>query len=186
MRDKFRDWNIYHKSIVVLLSAMVFGVIVRAVIVIDTAFEVADERIINASADKVWSLVSTDSNRDKWQGEIVGLAKLTGPTIEQGATRLIFWRRGLRRWQSVERTRDILPGRVLNLFQTSDQDTRWVAVTLEVISACQTKLSISEIIEPSAYEDRFWFFKQRTVHENRLAASFDAMERWAAIDDPTC
>jgi len=186
MRDKFRDWNIYHKSVVILLSAMVFGVIVRAVLVIDTAFEVADERIINASADRVWSLVSIDSNRDKWQGEMVALAKLTGTTVEQGSTRLVFWRRELKRWQSVERTRNILPGRILNLIQTSDQDTRWVAITLEVISTCQTKLSIVEIIEPSAYKDRFWFFSQRTIHENRLTASFNAMERWAAIDDPNC
>ncbi len=186
MRDSFRDWNLYHKSIVVLLSAMVFGVIVRAVIVFDTAFEVVGERVVNASAETVWTLVSNDKNRDKWQAEIVDLVELTGPTNERGATRLVFWKRGAKRWQAVERTRDLLPGRQLSLLQNSDQDTRWITISLEVIEPCKTKLIINEIIEPSAYEDRFWFFNQRTLHQSRLSASFDAMDRWAAVAEPKC
>lgn len=186
MRDQFRDWNLYHKSIVVLLAAMVFGVIVRAIVVYDTAFEVSDERLINASAEAVWSLVSDDENRDKWQAEMMDLAELTGHTAEVGSTRLVFWQRELKRWQAVERTQNILPGRVLNVIQTSDQDTRWVSITLDVVAPCQTQLTIKEIIEPSAYKDRFWFFSEREDHEKRLLASLDAMERWAKTDGPDC
>ena len=186
MRDSFRDWNLYHKAIVVLISAMAFGIIVRAVVVFDTAFEITGERTVNASAETVWQLISHDKSRDKWQAEIVDLVELTGPTNERGATRLVFWRRGTKRWQAVERTGDLLPGRLLSLIQNSDQDTRWITISIEVLGKCQTKLSIKEIIEPSAYKDRFWFFNQRTFHENRLAASFDAMDRWAATTDPNC
>lgn len=186
MRDNFRDWNLYHKSIVVLLAAMIFGVIVRAVVVYDTAFEVANERIINASADTVWALVSDDESRDKWQAELIDMVELTGPTSEAGSTRLIFWKQGLTRWQAVERTQNLLTGRVLKLLQTSDQDTRWVSITLDVVGSCQTMLSIEEIIEPSAYKDRFWFFSQRDDHEKRLVASLDAMERWAKADGAGC
>lgn len=186
MRDSFREWNLYHKSIVVLISAMVFGVIVRAVIVFDTAFEVSGERTINASAETVWALLSNDENRDKWQAEIIDLVELTGPTTERGATRLVFWKHGAKRWQSVERTRDLVIGRQISLLQNSDLDTRWVTISLDVISPCKTKLNITEIIEPGAYEDRFWFFNQRTLHESRLSASFDAMERWATATEPNC
>lgn len=186
MRDQFRDWNLYHKSIVILLAAMAFGVIVRAVLVFDTAFEVTDERMINARAETVWALISTDKSRDKWQAELMDLVELTGPTNQTGSTRLVFWKRDLNRWQSVERTQNILPGRVLNLIQTSDQDTRWVSIALKVAGPCQTYLTIEEIIAPSAYKDRFWFFSQRAEHEERLLASLDAMERWATVDDPNC
>jgi len=186
MRDQFRDWNLYHKSIVVLIAAMVFGVIVRAIVVYDTAFEVTGERVITASAGAVWTMMSDDENRDKWQAEMHDLVELTGQTNEIGTTRLVFWKRELKRWQSVERTQNLIPGRVLQFTQTSDQDTRWVSLSLEVIGTCQTRLTIEEIIEPSAYKDRFWFFSERDAHEKRLAASFDAMERWATVDDPDC
>lgn len=186
MRDKFRDWNLYHKSIVILLAAMAFGVIVRAIVVYDTAFEIVDQRIINASADTVWTLVSDDESRDKWQAELIDMVELTGPTNEPSSTRLIFWKQDLKRWQAVERTQNLLTGRVLKLLQTSDQDTRWVSFTLDVIGPCQTMLNIEEIIEPSAYKDRFWFFGQRTNHEKRLSASLDAMERWATAEDTKC
>lgn len=186
MKDRFRDWNIYHKCVAAFVAAMAFGVVLRAVLVIDTAFEVNDRRVFAASAETIWALMSTDEERDKWQAEMIDLVELTGPTTEAGATRLLFWKRGLRRWQSVERTRDMLTGRVLGMVQSSDNDTRWVTMTLDVLDTCQTELVIEEIIEPANYLDRFWFFSQRTIHENRLASSLDAMERWVSIEDPVC
>lgn len=186
MKDRFRDWNLYHKCVSAVVAAMAFGVALRAILVIDTAFEVTDERIISAGADTVWSLVATDDSRDKWQAEMMDLVELTGPTDEAGATRLLFWKRGAKRWQSVERTRDTLEGRVLGVVQSSDNDTRWVTLTLSVVTPCQTRLTIEEIIEPAVYLDRFWFFSERTLHENRLRSSLDAMERWAAVEDSAC
>lgn len=186
MRDRFSDWNLYHKAVLAFVSALAFGVFVRALLVIDTAFEVREERVIAASAGTVWAWLSSDTDRDKWQAELIDLVELTGPTVEPGATRLVFWKRGLRRWQAVERTRDMLMGRVLGLYQTSDQDTRWVTMTLDVIDACHTGLTIEEIIEPAEYLDRFWFFNQRTIHDARLTASLDALERWTAISDTAC
>ncbi len=186
MKDRFRDWNIYHKCVAAFVAAIAFGVVLRAVLVIDTAFEVSDRRVIAASAETIWSLMSTDEERDKWQAEMIDLVELTGPTTEAGATRLLFWQRGLRRWQSVERTRDMLSGRVLGMIQSSDIDTRWVTMTLDVLDTCRTELMIEEIIEPADYLDRFWFFSQRAIHENRLASSLDAMERWVSIEDTVC
>ncbi len=186
MKDRFRDWNLYHKSVAALVAALGVGVVLRAILVIDTAFQVEGERIVNAGADTIWALMATDAERDKWQAEMVDLVELTGPTDEASATRLLFWKRGLKRWQAVERTRSALPGRQLELEQSADKDTRWVTMNLEVIGPCQTKVSIVEIIEPEAYLDRFWFFNERTLHENRLNASFDAMERWASAAEPAC
>lgn len=178
MKDRFSEWNLYHKSVAALVTAMGFGVLLRAILVIDTAFEVESERVIDASADAVWTLMATDTERDKWQAEMVDLVELTGPTNETGATRLLFWKRGLKRWQAVERTRGVLEGRVLEFEQSADRDTRWVTMTLEAVDVCKTRLSIVEIIEPAEYLDRFWFFSERTLHEERLNASFDAMQRW--------
>lgn len=186
MRDRFSDWNLYHKTIIAILAAMIFGVILRGILVYDTAFEIADQRIIPAPSTTVWAWLSADENRDKWQAELMDMVELTGPTAQPAATRLMFWKRGLKRWQSVERTRDVLVGRVLGLYQTSDSDTRWVTMTLEVVSPCETRLKIEEIIEPTAYADRFWFFNQRAIHEKRLTASFDALDRWTALEQTGC
>ena len=186
MKDRFSDWNLYHKSVAAIVAAMGFGVVLRAILVIDTAFQVEAERVIDASANSVWALMATDRERDKWQAEMVDLVELTGPTDEAGATRLLFWKRGLKRWQAVERTRNVLEGRILEFEQSADKDTRWVTMTLEVLEPCKTRLSIIEIIEPAVYLDRFWFFNERTLHEKRLNASFDAVERWTAVSDPNC
>lgn len=186
MKDRFGDWNLYHKSVAALVAAFAFGMVLRGILVIDTAFEVSDSREIHASADVVWAFLSRDDQRDRWQAEMVDLVELTGPTAEPGATRLIFWKRGLKRWQAVERTRDSLEGRVLSFEQSADRDTRWVTMTLSVVDACTTRLDIEEIIEPTKYLDRYWFFSMRGQHEDRLNASFDAMERWASAEDPAC
>ena len=186
MKDRFGDWNLYHKSVAALVAAFAFGVILRGILVIDTAFELEASREINASAEAVWNQMSRDENRDRWQAEMVDVVELTGPTAETGATRLIFWKWGLKRWQAVERTRDSLPGRLLSLEQSADRDTRWVTMSLTVIDDCTTRLDIAEIIEPTEYLDRFWFFSARGRHEARLDASFDAMERWATKEDPSC
>ncbi len=186
MKDRFSDWSLYHKAVAAFVAALAFGVILRALLVIDTAFEVSADQTLTASADTVWHLMSSDDERDKWQAELMDLVELTGPTAEAGATRLLFWKRGARRWQSVERTRDVLTGRVLGFLQSSDEDTRWVTLSLDVTGDCQTTLQIEEIIKPAGYLDRFWFFNQRTNHENRLAASLDAIERWATIQDTNC
>ncbi len=186
MRDRFSDWSLYHKLVLAFVAALGVGIVIRAILVIDTAFEVTYQRDVNASAETVWSWVSGDTNRDKWQAELMDLVELTGPSTEPGATRLVFWKRGLRRWQAVERTRDIIPGRVLSLYQSSDQDTRWVSISLQVIDTCTTTVTIEEIIEPSEYLKRFWFFNQRPLHNQRMAASLDALERWTSREDTSC
>lgn len=186
MKDRFRDWNLYHKSIVTVLVAMAFGIVLRALLVIDTAFEVVGEMEVPADAETVWHWVTSDEDRDKWQAELVDLVQLTGPTLESGATRLVFWQRGSRRWQAVERTGSVLPGRVVSLTQESDEDNRWITVTLDDVGDCRTMLRIEEIIVPVAYADRFWFFNHRSAHEKRLNSSFDALARWMATAAPEC
>lgn len=186
MRDHFRDWNLYHKSIVAGLAAVVFGILLHAVLVYDTAFEINDERMINADAETVWAWISDDKNRSRWQAELHDLVPLTGETAETDTTRLVFWQRGLRRWQSTERTTNIITGRILNLLQQSDTDKRWITLSLELVSRCQTRLIVTEIIEPNAYKDRFWFFNERALHEARLEASFEAMNRWMRSAAPDC
>lgn len=178
MRDRFGDWNLYHKLVAALATSMVVGVMIRALLVIDTAFEVSSSQVIAADAESIWRYVITDSLRDDWQGEMVDVVELTDPTEIVNSTRLLFWKRGTKRWQSVERTRAIVPGRSIALYQESDKDKRWVDISITVLGDCETRLAITEIIEPRAYQDRFWFFGERELHEKRLAASFEAMKNW--------
>lgn len=178
MRDKFRDWNLYHKSIVILLAAIGFGLFVRAIIVFDTAFEVKGSAIIHADAATTWLWITDDKNRTRWQAEMVGLVRLTGNTSELDSTRLAFWQRGKDRWQSTERTTGLIPERALSLIQQADIDKRWLNLSLEVIAPCQTRLTIDEIIEPTSYSDRFWFFKNRNIHDTRLETSFKSLNEW--------
>lgn len=180
MRERFGDWNLYHKFVAALAVSIVAGVILRAILVIDTAFEVTSSRIIRADAETIWDYVVTDDLRDNWQGELVDLVELNGMTDEKDSSRLLFWKRDLKRWQSVERTRAVVRGRSVSLYQESDRDKRWVDISLTVISDCETRLTISEIIVPERYQDRFWFFGERNLHEARHIASLASMEHWAA------
>lgn len=168
------------------MAAIGFGIILRAILVFDTAFEVKGSAVINADAGTVWTWMTDDKNRSRWQTEIIDFVRLTGQTQDVGATRLVFWKRDLKRWQATERTLGAVPGRALNLMQQSDIDKRWLTLSLEVISDCQTRLSIDEIIEPSSFSDRFWFFNARTGHETRIQTSFDALNTWMETTVPAC
>lgn len=186
MKDRFRDWNWYHKTIVTLLAAVAFGTFVRALLVIDTAFEIKGEATLNAPADTIWAWMISEDDRDKWQAGLIDVARLTGDTAERGTTRLVFWRKGNKRWQALETTMGVIPGRVLELMQSADQDTRWITLEIEPDATCRTRLVITEIIEPTAYNDRFWFFSEREHHEKRMAASLTALGRWMETAAPDC
>lgn len=186
MREKFRDWNLYHKSIVIVLAAVAFGTLVRAILVFDTAFQVTNEKIIEASPDQVWLWMTDETNRARWQAELISVVSLSGETVEKDTMRLIFWQRGFKRWQSAETTLDLIPERILVLRQSSDNDTRWITISLEIIEKCKTRVTIDEIIEPSHYADRFWFFNERPLHEMRLETSLNDLGRWLQETDTTC
>jgi hypothetical protein len=186
MRDRFRDWNLYHKTIMVVLAAITFGTLVRAILVFDTAFQLTNQKVVEASPSQIWLWMTGEALRDDWQAELISVVSLSGDTIEKGTTRLMFWQRGFKRWQSAETTLNLIPERVLVLRQDSDIDTRWVTMSLEVISECKTRVTIDEIIEPSNYADRFWFFNERDLHEARIETSLNDLGRWLQETDSAC
>jgi len=174
-KDKFRDWNLYHKSIVAVVAAFAVSVGLRAYLVYDGAFEISDEMVLNASADEIWPWVVDNKKRADWQGEVI---RVQGLSVEVGRKRLLYWKRGYKRWHSFETTTALVAERLFKSEQESDFDTRWFEVELVPESSCQTKVKLREVIRPNDYEDRFWFFRVEAERRQRLENSLSALERW--------
>ncbi len=180
-KDKFRDWNLYHKSVAAFVAALFVSVIYHAIIVYDGAFEYTDERIIEAPASEIWKFVTDNKNRVRWQGELI---LVNGLSIEEGRSRMLYWQRVYKRWRSWEQTTELVQERLFRSVQETDDDTHWWSVELEPLGECSTRVIIRDIIRPNAYEDRFWFFRRNDAAEDqRLEVSFNALERWTAGKD---
>ncbi len=179
-KDRFRDWGLYHKAVAAFVVSLIIGVIYRALIVIDGAFEITDERLIHAPAEQVWEFVIDNKNRVRWQGELIEVA---GFSIEEGDTRMLSWQRVYDRWRSWETTTDLIPFRVFKTHQEADEEERWFSVDLAPKGKCSTLVKLRELIRPKAYNDRFWFFRVSDVHQKRLAVSLEALDRWTAGRD---
>lgn len=186
VKERFRDWNLYHKTVVLVLAGATLWGAAWAVIVIDGAFEFEYEKTLPYSAETIWPWVVGDENRPRWTTELIDIGELTGEPGEQDTTRLLFWRQGYKRWQAVERVTDVVAGRVINYAQESDLDQRWYRVELVPASACETRVILKETIMPLEYAKRFWFFRETDVAEQRLATSANALGRWVSETAPIC
>jgi hypothetical protein len=174
VKEKFRDWNLYHKIVAAGIAAMVFWTVLRALFVIDTAFEVQDERVLNAEPAAIWPFVVENQLRDNWTAELV---RVQGVSVEVGRNRFLYWKRRYQEWRSYEVTSALVHERVFHTVQSSDEDERWWEVELEPVGPCQTRVKLRELIRPIAYEDRFWFFRVQDERQQRLAISLDALNR---------
>lgn len=186
VKDRFRDWNLYHKAIVVSLGAAILWIVAWAVIVYDGAFEFEHEETLPYSAEAIWPWLIQDDERPRWTAELVDVGRLAGQAGVQDTTRLLFWRQGYKRWQAVERITGALPNRLLEAVQESDIDQRWLSFELEPLGPCETRVISREVIRPLNYKDRFWFFRKTDLVEERLVESSRALQRWVADEAPTC
>lgn len=186
MKDRFRDWNLLHKSVVAVLAALFVGVAVRAIVAIDAGFEIKREVVVPYAAADVWSLVTDNQGRIRWQGQLVDIQRLSGAPKEAGSTRLVFWQKGYRKWHAVEQTKEVLVERVFATVQESDHDQRWFRVELAPEGDCATRVSVREVIRPKNYNKRFWFFRQMEEHEQKWDASFAALDRWLKTGAGAC
>lgn len=185
-QDRFRDWNIYHKSVVLFLSAIGVWVLIHAYFSWDGAYQETREVSLPYSAENLWPLLTGDEMRDLWFAELIDVNGLSGKEATVGATRLLFWKHRYKRWHSVERITDLVPNRLFKTIQESDHETRWLHVELKPISPCETHITLQEIIYPTAYKDRFWFFRDFTRHEQRLDDSMQSLATWAEKKDTRC
>ncbi|WP_417460089.1 hypothetical protein [Kordiimonas sp.] len=186
MKDRFRDWNLYHKSVVAALAAFAVSVIFRLIIVIDAGFEISEEAVLPYSAEAIWPWATSDENRERWQAELIDLQRLKGEATETDATRLVFWRKRGKRWHAMEQTSEVLPGRVFATIQESDNDQRWFRIELKPEGECSTRVLITEVIRPKAYNARFWFFREKDDHAEKWETSLEALDRWLEKRAPAC
>ncbi|MFC3052430.1 SRPBCC family protein [Kordiimonas pumila] len=177
-KDRFRDWNLYHKSVVGLLCSIAVAMVVHAALVYDGAFHIKHEKLISVEAATLWPWIISDDNRDRWTTELIDTGVLSGDAGQKGTTRLLFWKRGTKRWHSLEKVTESLPGRVFASYQESDMDKRWLRIDLVPAGPCQTRVEIEETIFPVTYKDRFWFFLSKDDQDKRVIGSLDALDRW--------
>jgi uncharacterized protein YndB with AHSA1/START domain len=182
-KERFRDWNLYHKGVAAAIAAMVFWVLLRAILVIDGAFEVREEGIIEANPEEIWPYITENAKRDDWTAELM---RVQGVSVEVGRNRFLYWKRRYDQWRSYEVTTGLVQNRVFQTEQVSDEDRRWWYVTLDPIAPCQTRVTFREVIEPLAYKDRFWFFRVEEARQKRLAYSLEALERKLSSANSVC
>lgn len=178
VKDRFRDWNLLHKSVVMVIIAFALCVVTWMIWVIDAAFELEHEQVLPYSAETIWPWIYEPKLRTDWQGELVDAVSYVGAPDKAESTRLLFWKREFKRWQSVERTREVVQNRLYVTVQESDAEMRWLRVELVPEGPCQTRLLIQEIIHPKAYRERFWFFTRNNEAQKRLDISAKALNRW--------
>lgn len=186
MKDRFKDWNLLHKSVVALLAALFVGVAVRAIVAIDAGFEIKHEAVVPYAAADIWSIVTDNQGRIRWQGQLVDIQRLTGEPLDIDSTRLIFWQKGYRKWHAMEQTKEVLSERLFATIQESDHDQRWFRVELRPEGDCSTRVSVREIIRPKNYNKRFWFFREMEEQQQKWEASFAALDRWLKAGAQEC
>ncbi|GHF16957.1 hypothetical protein GCM10017044_09140 [Kordiimonas sediminis] len=184
VKDRFRDWNLLHKSVVIFLWALGFGTALRAYLVVDGgAVELQMEQTLPHGAETIWPWLHDTENRPRWQAHITRVSKLRGDTAAVRSTRLISWRDRGKRWTGVEETVASVPGRLYEVYQESEKDTRRFKVELEPISACQTRVVFTETIRDESYSNRFFGFLQSGDRTERLTISFSALTDWLETTD---
>lgn len=174
VKERFRDWNLYHKAVAATVAAMVFWVFLRAVFVYDTAFELKAEKTINANPEALWPYIIGNPLRDNWIAELL---RVQGVSVDVGRNRFLYWKRRYTQWRSYEVTTALVKERIFHTAQTSDLDERWWEVELEPLGPCRTKVKLRELIRPLEYKDRFWFFRVEEERQARLDVSLEALER---------
>lgn len=183
VKDKFRDWNLFHKSIVAGMVALGLSVLVKAYFAIDGAYELKEERVIPASAADIWPWVTDNLKRPYWQGEVI---RVQGLSTDVGRRRLLFWQRQFENWRSSEITTALVQERLFRVEQESDFDTRWLEVELTPIGPCETKVTMTEIIQPSKFSDRFFFYRIKEKRQERLTKSLPYLENWVLKSADAC
>lgn len=186
VKDSFQDWNLLHKSVVVLIVSFFAGIVYNAVNVIDGAFQFEEEATLPYSAETIWPWIYDAQRRPDWQAYVIDSTPYTGDAQEAESTRLIFWQKDYDRWHAIERTSEVVQARLYSTYQESDTDRRWLRVELNPVGPCETRVRIEETIFPLDYEERFWFFRHRDEAQERLEISLGALNRWLESKAGTC
>jgi hypothetical protein len=186
VKDRFRDWNLLHKSVVALIAAFFVSVVYRAVIVIDAGFEMDQEMVMPYAAEAIWPWIYPPERRTDWQAWQIDYAPYVGKPDQAESTRLVRWKQGFKHWHAIERTTEVVQQRLYATVQESDKDVRWFRVELIPEGPCSTRVRLHDVARPKKYEERFWFFTRRKDEQDRLDKSLEALDRWVGETAGAC
>ena len=153
-----QGYNLYHKSIILGFWFIVFVMLLRAgLMMVGGQFEIKTERIIQASPAAIWPWVTENKNRARWQAHVTDIILMNGDVEQENSVRMLFWKENGKRWSAREATRTALRPEFFSTLQESEKSTRILTIDLTAIAACETRVVISEIIEPKLFSGRFLF-----------------------------
>ena len=175
-----QGWNLYHKSVVAALSALVFSVFLKLIVSIEGGqLLVSKEIYIQKSAQEVWPYLHQNALRKKWEAHLLDASKLMGDSTEPGSRRFLFWRNeNKKRWSGVEETYEVLPYAKFSVLRQSDRMDRKFDMEIIAIDAENSKVILTEYTDFTNYIDRFWSFTMKEAFSNRLELSLEALKSW--------
>lgn len=177
-----RDWNLYHKVIMTVLVALAFTLVLRLVLSIwGGAITVRADIEIDASPEEVWSLVTENDERARWEAHVIDVVRLSGEAGAPGSTRFVFWKTPEgKRWNALEETAVFEPDSRIVFRRESDDFNRLLDVQVEALEPCKSRVTVREVVRPTAYGRRAFAFLYKGAYEERLDVSVNALKTWAA------
>lgn len=181
MFSEFKSYNLYHKTVVIGVIALIMGLILHGVRAqMSGVVSVEHQATLPRSTASLWPYVSDPDLRDNW---IVGLedhASLTSQADHVGKSRLLFWKLNSKRWDGTETTTDLVQERLYGSYIDSDNfEANW-RVELTPLGPCSTQVHFFIKRREKTFIDRFFAPLHAGEREEQLAASLKSLDYWAA------
>ncbi|UTW54869.1 hypothetical protein [Kordiimonas sp. SCSIO 12610] len=189
VKERFQDWDIFHKSVVLFFVLIFSAALARGVFVVEGGtYLVTEERIVSFDAEQIYPWIAESENRARWQAQVTEFLKFSGTDYELGSTRRAYYRRDGEEWFAFEQTNEIEANRKYKTVQQDDVqfEARSLEVTIEPMGNCSSKVVMTEVIFPNQYSDRYWAFLDKGAKSERLKVSLAALDRWLNTADLKC
>ncbi len=189
VKDRFQDWGLFHKSVVIFFVILFSAALARGVFVVEGGtYLIKAEQVFSFDPEQINPWIVESENRVRWQAEVTDFLKYSGDERKVGSTRRVDHRRDGEEWVSFEQTTEIEPNKLYKTVQADEVklEDRSFEVTMQSVNSCQTKVVIKEIIFPRRYFDRYWAFLDKSQRQKRLKVSLNALDRWLQTSKTKC
>lgn len=178
--SEFSHYNRFHKTVVLVVSAIVIAMIVRAMMVINGGVLTIEQKMVlpYEPAD-IWPYVSDPTLRDNWITHLTDHAHLSGDPQEKGSTRLLFWKDGFKHWSGDETTLQVVDKALYQTYiTTKDYEANW-DVSLTVLGDCRTEVTFKVVERQKGYTKRYFAPLSAGQKKEDLKVSLDYLKIWA-------
>ena len=182
-----KGWTAYHLSLVAIFAACVLFLGINALVMMNSGgYETSAEAELPYSDRQLWSWISENDKRIKWQVGTYDISKLRGDTEDIDSSRMLFFRAGLDKWNGVEFTLEATAPLKWKSRQELPTVLRIYTVLLAGSGPCQTKVTLLETAELYDFTERFWLFWTKRDHQERLEYSLRQLKTWMGHKGEVC